>query len=201
MSPLDALVNRLLALDPELPGKLDAFDGKVIALHVESLAQTVYLQVEAQRLRILKSFDGEADVILSGSLPALLKMAGQRDVAGMMLEGEIRIRGNTRLGHAFKALLAGMRPDWQQPLSRLIGDGATQMLEDGLRHGWRWLRQSHRAVLADTGEYLAEESRQVVAADELEGFNLAVDELRDDVERLALRIDALRAAPRGETAC
>ena len=60
----------------------------------------------------------------------------------------------------------------------------------GLRHA----RDAGRDLAGTAAEYVTEESRDVVARAELEAFHEDVDVLRDDVERLDVRVRRLRAA-------
>ncbi|KFA38897.1 sterol-binding protein, partial [Xanthomonas vasicola pv. musacearum NCPPB 4384] len=59
------------------------------------------------------------------------------------------------------------------------------------------LQQARRSAVDlahSAAEFVTEESRDVVPRAELEAFHDDVDELRDDVERLAVRVSRLRAS-------
>jgi ubiquinone biosynthesis protein UbiJ len=55
----------------------------------------------------------------------------------------------------------------------------------------KWSKSAADNLADDVGEYLQEESRDVVSGAEMGMFNQQVDKLRDDTERLKARIDRL----------
>lgn len=188
---INRVLEKALTLDPELPEKLAAFNGKVIAVHFKYLEKTFYLMVEDESLRVSGFFDGDADVTISGTPIAIMKMIVQPNVATLLLKGEIEISGDTRLGNNFKKLFREMELNWQQPVAGIIGDGATWQLESGLGRLNNWARKSVASFGLGFSEYFQEESRDIVTETELEIFNHQVDRLRDDTERLQARLSAM----------
>jgi ubiquinone biosynthesis protein UbiJ len=84
-----------------------------------------------------------------------------------------------------------MEIDWEEHLSRLVGDIAAHRIA-GLVNGLRnWGKTAADNLADDVGEYLQEESRDVVSGAEMGVFYQRVDKLRDDTERLKARIDRL----------
>lgn len=183
-----AAINRAMALDPELPEKLGKFAGKVISLHFIGPEKTVYLLVDQNRINALMQYDDQPDVTISGSPVAMVKMMLKPNVASLLLKGEVEIKGDTRLGNAFKKLLREMEINWQQPLAEIIGDSATQGIETGLLQFNQWCKKSTNAFGLDVSEYLQEERRDVVSEAELEQFNRQVDELRNVTDRLEMKL-------------
>ena len=56
----------------------------------------------------------------------------------------------------------------------------------------KWASDARATMGANIREYLQEESRDVVTETELEMFNDAVDKLRNDVDRLAAKLQQLK---------
>ena len=67
----------------------------------------------------------------------------------------------------------------------------------GLRALADWGRKSSDTLTQDLKEYLQEEGRLVPTAYEVQGFLDRVDTLRDDVERLAARVERLARGRQG----
>ena len=185
---LQAALNRALALDPELPSRLRAFEGKVIALEFSGINQTLYLLPHEGGLDVKCQIDGAPDATLRGSPIAMCKMGLSRDVAPLLLKGEVEIIGDMRLGRAFKAMLAEMDIDWEEQLSHITGDALAHELVRQGKKFLQWGKTSGESLALDVSEYLQEESRDVVTAAELQQFYDEVDELRADVERLAAKL-------------
>ena len=59
-----------------------------------------------------------------------------------------------------------------------------------------WARKARASVGRNVGEFLTEESRDLVPRAELEVFLGDVDRVRDDVERAAARLALLERAPK-----
>jgi ubiquinone biosynthesis protein UbiJ len=195
---LTAAFNRYLALDPEAPEKLRAFDGKLIAIDVRGPNVSIYLAVEGDRVNVVDQHDAEPDATIIGSPAALFKLGVKRDSADLFFKGEVEIRGDTRLGRQFKSVLAEMDIDWEEQLSRLVGDIAAHRLMSAVGDLRQWGRSAASNFSDDVGEYLQEESRDVVGGAELDMFNQQVDEIRDGAERLQVRIDRLAGAKTSE---
>ena len=81
--------------------------------------------------------------------------------------------------------------DWEEHLSRLIGDIAAHRLVSVFNGILNWSKSAASNFTNDLGEYLQEESRDVVSGPEMEMFFQQVDRLRDDAERLQARTDRL----------
>lgn len=187
----ETIINRYLALDPEMLDKLAAFGGKVIKLEISDIKKDLYILPGASGLQILQQHDGQVDTVLRGTSVSLFKMGMVSNVADMLLKGEVEISGDTRLGHQFKNIFSQMDIDWSEPLAQLVGDGlAFQFQQSGKKLG-RWGKDSLKSVSASFSEYLQEESRDVVTGAELEAFNDDVDLLRNDVDRLQEKIKKL----------
>ena len=191
---IESVINRYLALDPEILGKLAEFNGKVIKLEMTGINKTLYMLPNESGIQVLAEYDGEADTVLRGTPISLFKMGLVSNAANLLLKGEIEISGDTRLGHQFKNVFSQMDIDWSEPLASLVGDGlAYQLQQTGSKLG-RWGKQSVRSVSTSFSEYLQEESRDVVTEIELEMFNEDVDRLRNDVDRLQAKIGLVIAS-------
>ncbi len=197
MKLLAKAINSYLSLDPEMAEKVSVFKGRVIAIELQGLNRTLYLLPEENEsgeavIDVAAHIDGEADTILRGTPLALFKMGLASNVAPMMLKGEIEIDGDIRLGKDFKKIIAGMDIDWEDHLANLIGDTAANQAMSLARKVSNWSSQTKDSLLTDLSEYLQEESRDVISGAELEVFYNSVDRLRDDVDRLCARFEALK---------
>ncbi len=188
---LESAINRYLALDPEMLDKLAQFNGKVIKLEMTGINKAFYMLPNGGGIQILNEYDGSADTVLRGTPVSLFKMGLVSNVANLLLKGEIEITGDTRLGHQFKNIFSQMDIDWSEPLANLLGDGLAYQVQQSGSKLALWGKGSVKSVSTSFSEYLQEESRDVVTDTELNIFNEAVDQLRNDVDRLQARVNAL----------
>ena len=85
-----------------------------------------------------------------------------------------------------------MQIDWEEHLSRFIGDMAAHQLSNTARELYKWMQRSTGSFNMNVGEYLQEESQLVVGKAELDRFSQNVDELRSAVDRIESRLIRLR---------
>jgi len=195
---IETVINRYLALDPEMLEKMSAFSGKVIKMEITGIRKQLFIFPDASGIHITSEFDGQADTLLRGSPLSLFKMGLAANAANLLLKGEVEISGDTGLGHRFKNLFSQMDIDWSEPLADWFGDGiAYQLQQTGKKFGL-WSRQSVQSVSMTLSEYLQEESRDVVTETEIQMFNDAVSRLRDDADRLQAKMAKLTTATTAE---
>ena len=191
MRPLEIAINKYIALDPEAPDKLQAFDDKVICLEITGLNKRLYLHIKDQRINAHEAYDGKVDAIISGTPAALFKLGLKKDTASLFFAREVELRGDTRLGRQFKAFLSEMDIDWEEYLSAIVGDIAANRIHKLFSGVHSWGRSAADNFSSDVSEYLQEESRMVISGAELEMFFRQVDDLRDGAERLSARIERM----------
>ncbi len=188
---IEKAINEYIALDPEMLEKIAALSGKVIAIEILGLDKTIYLALHESGIKLQETCD-KPDTSISGTPSALFKMGASGSVTPLLLKGEIEIRGDTRLGRKFKSLLNEIEVDWEEQLSKSIGDIPAHQIMSALTKFSRWGRAAGKSIAQDISEYLHEESRDVVTGAELEVFNKDVDQLRDSTDRLQTRINQLK---------
>ncbi len=189
---LETVINHYLSLDPEVLDKLAELEPKVIAVEITELNKIVYFSPQQSGLLVAEKYEGVANATLIGSSLALLKMSVTKDVAPMMLKGEVEIKGDVRLGRSFKKILSEMEIDWEEFAARIIGDSPAHHLAGLTNKIVNWGKQAGADVAADISEYLQEESRDLVSKPELEMFYQDVDGLRNQLDRLQAKFEAIK---------
>lgn len=188
---VETVINRYLALDPEMLDKMAAFSGKVIKLEIIGISTPLYMLPDSNGMQIRTEHDGEADTILRGTPISLFKMGLVSNAATLLLKGDVEISGDTRLGHQFKNVFSQMDIDWTEPLAELVGDTLAYQVQQSGKKITGWGRGVFESATMSFSEYLQEESRDAVTETELNIFNADVDQLRNDVDRLQAKINSL----------
>jgi ubiquinone biosynthesis protein UbiJ len=185
--------NRVLRLDPATLAGLGMLHGRVVCLRFTDVATAVYLQPSEAGLRVLHAYAGVPDVTLSGRLPAFARLSlGAQP--GLFFSGELAITGDVELGHRFQRVLEGLDIDWEEQLSRVVGDVAAHAIGNVLRDAHDWRRQAGATFGQDVADYLVHERRDLPGRHAVEQYLQAVDILRADVDRLTQRIARLLQA-------
>jgi len=172
----------------ELCGKLD---GSVIAVRVRNTALATWFIIKSDALELTTEFDGDPDVLISGSLLTLARMAGESGMSALR-DGSLELTGDAHTAERFQRLLAFAKPDPEEELSGLVGDAAAHRFGDIVRGVGGWARDARSTMGANIREYLQEESRDAPSRYEVDRFADSVGTLRDDADRLEARIDRLR---------
>jgi ubiquinone biosynthesis protein UbiJ len=165
--------------------------GTTAAVRVKNTALTAYFTIHDESITLSGASENDPDICITGSLLTLARMAGSGD-AGAIRDGSLELIGDAETAQAFQELLAAAKPDLEESVSTIVGDTAAHglgTLSRGLR---RWARDARSTMGANIREYLQEESRDVPSRYEVERFSSDVGELRDDVERLAVRVRRLQ---------
>lgn len=179
-------LNHLLAAETWARDKLKPYAGQCVEFRASPLPSL--------RLEILESgllADAAADAVPnlivsigSGALPAL--MQGEE-----ALMREIKIEGSADLASAVQYLFRHLRWDFEEDLSRVLGDAiAHRVVEQGSRFA-AWNKEAANKLAQNFSEYWIEENPMLARPAAVRQFLSEVDQLRDDLARLEKRVAAL----------
>jgi ubiquinone biosynthesis protein UbiJ len=191
---LEAALNRLVDLDPETRAALGALDGRAIALTFRDLPLSMRIAVLGDRLTIGPAFEGDSGLRVAATPFALLGLALARGRDEGIAPGQIEIAGDADLARRIERIAARFAPDFDEAFARQFGDVAGFQIARALRNALRGTRDAARALARDSAAFLTEESRDLVAKGELDGFLDDVDRLRERADRLEARLRRLAAA-------
>lgn len=162
--------------------------GRTVTLEIREFGARLYLRPHAGGMEIFNHWRGEPDVVIEGTLPALL-FANVRREPGT--PAGIRIVGDAGIGQEFQKLVRLLDIDWEDRLARFVGGTVAHRIGRAFREAREFGRNSAERFGDNLREYLQEESRDLPLRREIEAFNDAVDELRTDVDRLEARAQRL----------
>ena len=186
-NPLEDLLNRGIEASGEAQRLLDRLSGRSLRIDPTGLPVSITIVAREDRLRVSLNETGEADCIIRG-LPLALLRAGLSGSAEGLRSADADISGDPVVAQDFQRLLDLAKPDWEEDLSRLVGDLAAHQAGNLVRTIGQWASNATDVLARDVGEYLSEESRQLPSRFEVDEFLDDVDRLRNDVDRLAARL-------------
>lgn len=188
LAAAEVAVNAALRADPTVAARLRPFASRRLRVEVRALDLAADAIVSGQSVVIEPAGEAEPDAWVSGG-PADLLHALMTDE----LAGRIEFRGDPVFAQDLLAVLRDLDLDPEEWLARRIGDVPGRRVAQFVRGAGRWLAQGARTLELDTAEYLREETRDLVHREEIAEWSRAVDRLRNDVERAAARLRAVRA--------
>ena len=190
---LEAVLERVVSLDPATRERLAVLDGRAVRVAFAPAGPALRIVVAGSCLRVGPADAGESALHLRASPSALLAVALARGREGALPPGRVEIAGDAELARRLEQIATRFAPDVDAAFARVFGDVAGFQLARALREGLAGARRTGRAAVADTVEFLREESRDVVGRAELGGFLDDVDALRERADRLDARVRRVEA--------
>ena len=202
--PFEAIVNRCIAQDVKLTEGVAQYSGK--SLQLDITAPPVSILVRFYPASVVLSFTSQSENVspdssskestqpdgrISGSALAMMRLLTERNEARSLVNPAIQISGDSEFVQAVYRLFLDMEIDWQEPLSRLIGDVPTHGLEQMLASLGDFARGTMNSLKRNVDEYLHEESRMVPPPNQVEIFDQELDALRLRLDRMQARIQQL----------
>jgi ubiquinone biosynthesis protein UbiJ len=186
---IENLLNRSLPRSPRARELCRALAGRRVAVEVRGFTRLI-VESTGESLRITRDPQAAADAELSGGPLSLLALAG-REPEAVLQRGDVRITGDAELAQRFQELLALLKPDAEEELALAIGDVPAHQVGRLARAATGWTRRAAGTLTSNAAEYFGHERRDLVSRPEGEQFLKGVDTLREDVDRLEARLDAL----------
>lgn len=119
---LETGVNKLHQLDSSAVIKRKQLNGTIIGASLKELDFPLYFVISDQQVDILNKFDGQADCYIRVSLSALNKLQDNYQLTHLIKTGQLEVEGDIQLVQQFAKLLTDMKIDWEEHLSRQVGD-------------------------------------------------------------------------------
>jgi ubiquinone biosynthesis protein UbiJ len=191
LAAIESLLNR--GIDQSLSARAAALrlNGTCLELRVAGLAP-VRIAAFSGRLALASASGAGADAVIAGSPLALLDLFARRAQSSAPRGPErVLITGDAEIAARYRELLELARPDWEEELSRHIGDVPARRISVAAPAALSWARRFARTARANLAEYLEEESRDLVSRPEVEEFLGEVDVLRETADRVEARIACL----------
>ncbi len=196
LSAVETAINAWLKLDDEALPRFAELDGKIIRLHITGLDFNLYFFPSASGIQVLGNYPSEedggvVDATIHGSPMALIRLGTSSNAGETLLKSDVEIDGDMRVAEKFSAILKEVDIDWEELLSKLVGDIIAHQAGQVARGASSWFKETAEAMKLNTGEYISEEAKLSPADAEIRDHLEQVDDVRMGVDRLAARINIL----------
>lgn len=183
-----ALLNRLLAREAWARTRLAPYAGKLARFDAPPFS--LRLRVRGDGLLEaagLLSDDAAPDVTLGVDLASLPNALLDRRA----VMRNVRLSGDAEFAQALSDVLQNLRPEPEEEIAPFVGDAAAVRIVGFLRAAFAQTQDGAQRLATTAADYFVAENPLLATGDEVARFVQDVNRLRDDVERLAKRIDAL----------
>jgi len=188
--PAERAVNHLLRSRPLALERLRPHAGRTVAFRVGPLAFALTVQSTGE---VTAALPGTPEDLAVRLWPFLVPRLAAGEEAAFR---EIEMQGDAELAQEVSFLARNLTWDYEEDLSKVIGDIAAHRLAGAARGLARWSREAALRSAQGAAEYWTEESPLVASRVKVESFVHGVSELRDGVDRLEKRLERLEAGAR-----
>ena len=108
----------------------------------------------------------------------------------------VKIEGDADFANTISQLSQSLRWEAEDDLSKVVGDIAATRIVGGARSAFDAARSLQQSISENVAEYFLEENPMLVRPHTIADFTNDVTRLRDDVARLAKRIEKLKGRTR-----
>lgn len=181
---LEKAFNAYLSLDTENQASFTRLTGRTLGLHLKRPNVSIYFSFENDTVRLSLEKPEHIDTDIYASLFQLMRLKLSRQPS--LVNTQFYIKGDVDTAQSFHELMKQHYIDWEEHLSRIIGDVSAHKMIQLLKIPADSLKRNREKVVADITEYCQEEARLLPSSQEVQAF-------REDLEELRLRLDRLQA--------
>jgi ubiquinone biosynthesis accessory factor UbiJ len=190
LRPIELAVNQALKQDPETQERLNAFENRVIVIHIKDWQQYLHVSFHQSAIKLTHNDEENADLLITANAMSLLKLAKHPE---HLFSNEIHIHGNVQFAKQLQDVLNGFDFDWEQQIANVTGDVIAQPLSYAIKQSFSWLNATQRSLSMSFSEYLREEAHILPDKIQIDDFMSDVDKIKADIDRLEARINRLES--------
>ncbi len=191
LSGMETAINSYLNLDPFTIKRLSLLQDKVIKIELTDWEMQFFVHPDEHGIQLLAEQAGTVDTTISGSLNGLIRASQQGGSSSALFENRIDVTGDVQAGEAMRDVMQKLDIDWEEHLSRLVGDTLahtiTTKVADLIKHG----KQITGALRENINEHIHEEAQLFPSCAQVEEHYQQINTLRDDVDRAQARMQRL----------
>ena len=179
-----AAINHLVRRESWARERLLPFAGRVARLAVPPTAVTLAVTSAGE---VAAAESVQPDVTLTVAAGSLFDVLRDPQAAA----SKTQVTGDGDFAEAISYLFTHLRWDVEEDLSKVVGDVAAHRIASFGRDVAQVPGRVVESVSRSVGAYLRDEEGAVPSRNEVDGFNQAVNVLRDDTARLERRLERL----------
>lgn len=173
---IEKILNQYLKFDPAYAQKLSSLQHKVVAINISDWHLTFFLLFKADHIDVLSHYESTPDAII-------------RSKSWTLFKSDLVIEGDSDLAYEVHRLLKNVDVDWEEQLSKVIGDIPAHSLANTAQHVHAFIKKNLDNLRLNITEYAQFEK-------EIAPSKKAVDDFADDVRQLEMDVERLEAKVR-----
>ena len=183
--PAVSAVNHVLRTAPLARERLARHAGRTVVVRIGPLSPAFTIQTTGEVTPALHGAPNDLDVRIS---PFLVPRLMAREEAAW---DDVEMNGDPELAREVAFIARNLTWDFEEDLSRVVGDIAAHRIASAARTLDGWARDAALRAAQGAAEYWTEESPLIASRVKVDGFVRDVSDLRDAVDRLEKRVESL----------
>lgn len=188
--PAERAVNHVLRSRPLALERLRPHAGRTVDFRVGPLAFALTVQSTGE---VVAAVPGASRDLVVRISPFLAPRLAAGEEAAFR---EIEMQGDAELAQEVSFLARNLGWDFEEDLSKVVGDIAAHRIAATARGIARWSREAALRTAQGAAEYWTEESPLIASRVKVESFSREVSELRDAIDRLEKRVERAEGGSR-----
>ncbi len=188
---IEAVINTTLEFDPSTRNNISQINDilAVDCLLPNGSTLTIYATGQAQGICLLSYCEQDVTTRISGSPLALLGLIKQ---PASLANNDVTLSGSAALLQTWQSLLQNLDIDWEDAISRILGDIAGPLTSKGFKQSAQWAKEQFNEQKRLLRECITEEADIFPSKAETEYLSEKVIDIKVDIDRLTAQVNALR---------
>ena len=189
---IEQSINLLIQQDPKTQTRFARLHGSCVGIYLRGTGIKLYFTPDhGGSLQVASRREDAPDAAIEGSPVDLLRASDKQNSTSQLFAGHVQLHGDTALARSFSQALADLSIDWEEHLSKWLGDAVAYAVAQRAKKAAGTVGEASSLGKTNLSEYLTEELRVLPHHFEVEAFVSDLEKTRDDVERLSARINLL----------
>ncbi|KAF7767680.1 yigP [Pseudoalteromonas citrea] len=188
---LEATLNRLLTLEPQLTVALENTKHKVLCVELRDWQQNIALTYTGKQFMLFSQYDDAADCKISANIDTLMQLTNPSLLTQLIRQDKLDLEGDLQLAQSYSNAFSNLDINWAEHLSRYLGDAPAQHVvncfQDAKEHG----ASANKTLQNTLTQLCQDELRVTIHPLELEQFKVHVRHIKNHTAQLEQRINSL----------
>lgn len=189
---VETAINKLHQLDNSAQKKRKALDGTIVGVSLKEIDKPLYFVISQQQIDILSQYEGKADCFIRLNLLALIDLQDSHQLTSLIKSGQLEVHGDIKIVQQFALLLTEMDIDWEEQLSKKMGDLVAHKLIYHARQFKNQLSKQHNRAQKQLAEIITEELKLVPGPLEVAYFCEQVADIEKQMQALEKKMQAVK---------
>lgn len=190
---VELAIERAVRLSPGTATQLQGLHPLDVAIHCTEPTISIFAFIDAAGMVKLASYrETKPTVAIEATWRDFGKLATAADPAAALINGDIKISGDTAPLLQVQRVISDLDVDWEAPLVDALGPLLGHQIANIVRAIVHGTKSTHRRVKRQVSEFILEEGRLSPSAGELDAFFSDIDDLVLRADRVESRLTRLK---------